>query len=124
MASSRHAKFYDISDKVAVKSSTEKINENIIKELRKNSKYLLGDILYLGEDESFPFAIVNVTETGKTYELADHAVDLPFKIKINAYTENIKYEKLLETGLGAFREEFLYDEAEEVIRAYKEAGIY
>ena len=131
----RYAKFYDIADKVELsvddedlseKERRDKFDNNIINELNYNSKYQIGDILFIGDDD-YPFAIVDEKNGNINFIIRDHPEDLPFGRMLNKVkAHNVKYQKIFENvnELGEFRELFVGDNEEEIIDDYKDAGIY
>ena len=131
---SRYAKFYNIADKVELstkeqlklssKKIKEKVHNNIISELNSSNKYKIGDILFIGDDET-PFAIVDEKNGKFTFAVHENPENLPFGRMLNKVKEhNVKYQKIFESELGNLRELFIPVDEEDIIDAYKNEGIY
>jgi len=131
----RYAKFYNIADKVELsiddedlsdKEQRKKFDNNVINELKSNSKYQIGDILFI-DDDDYPFAIVDEENGTLTFAIREHPEELPFGHMLNKVkAHNVKYQRIFENvnELGEFRELFVGDNEEEIIDDYKDAGIY
>ena len=130
----RYAKLYNIGDKVGLSSKEqmklsskkikEKVHNNIMSELNSSSKYKIGDILFIGDDDT-PFAIVDEKNGKISYAVNDKPENLPFGSMLRKVKEDkVKYQKMFESELGNLREVFVPVDEEEIIAAYKNEGIY
>ena len=127
-----NANFYDISENIELskadnrnlspKETINKFHTNIINELNSNSKYKIGDIIFLGEK----FAIVDQTLDKLNYVLGDHPVNLPFGSILSKIQENnIKYKNMYDIlRSDSLYELFIDGDEEEIFNAYKQANIY
>ena len=125
MSLCQDAQFYDVSD------DNIKLTEGIIlTELNAHKdKYKVGDILFLGDNGSSPFAIVDDTINNTlTYRLDDHATNLPIQILKNLTAHKVKYKQLLQgnNGKKVFRDLFIVDEGylPDIVAEYTRLGIY
>jgi hypothetical protein len=108
----RSAKFYDIVNEVE-SSSIERVLEN--------DKYKLGDILLIGDNE---FAIVDEDSHGRrSYTIGDAEIAFDHRILPKLKEQGIVYEEMLRNDSDS-GDYYLRSDLEEMIQAYKDAGIY